>query len=484
MTVFHKILLTLDRHGFDLVCFSNDLPWELDKEHACENIYVQDLTPEEAEEISREALGDKPYGIVFIGTDFNMDYINLPQYSIKQMKERKEPPFDKSVSETTNFFKDGNMIVYFGESLNSLKEQKLKSVKKERSFVNKVRKYLRAPYREPLVIEGLRGTGKTTGVLQALPDDACYVQCEELFNGNNFGALNSVLDNEEYSCYVIDNGDVFRNKSTLFSFLAKKKCAKPIVIIQEEPFNYKHLGKPFENIIHTSVIDFREFRALSSDGGSYSEYSSSYGFFPGSEITDASLYFEESIVKRVFTYVRDMKFILDYSLVRQSIVRVFESLFSPGCVRFGELDMYIARVLVDMNVIHLVENPRNQAYQVFTTNPYIYYMYHRIYSIYDGGVLVSPLDIFRGIALNYMTKYGCVKQSDDPSVISLQRGLYTYKFFCKIATGFKHMGNLSDLIYVVEPDEEDSLDNEYVHIQDLDEYLSRLEECEKTTEFF
>ena len=99
MTVFHKILLTLDKHGFDLVSFLNDLPWKLDKENACENIYVQDLTPEEAEEISREALGDEPYGIVFLGTDFDMDYINLPQYSIKQMKERKEPPFDKPYEE-------------------------------------------------------------------------------------------------------------------------------------------------------------------------------------------------------------------------------------------------------------------------------------------------------------------------------------------------------------------------------------------------
>ena len=376
------------------------------------------------------------------------------------------------------------MITYSDELLRSLKEQKLRSITNERFFVKKVRKYLSAPCGEPLVITGLRGTGKTTGVLQAIPDDTCYIQYEEHSDNEGFAPLKRILDKAEHSCYVIDNGDAFRAKEALFSYVALNHCTAHIIILQEEPVNLRYFGKSFGNIIQTSVIDQRESKTLDKECGDYSKYFSSYGFFPGSEITDASLYFEESIVKRVFSYVRDLNFVSNYSLVRESVVRIFESLFSPGYVRFSELDMYAARALAAMNILHFVKSSEKQVYRVFATNPCIYYMYHRIYRIYDRDVDICPQDIFRGIALNYISKYGYVELADDPSIILLKRDLNAYKFFCKTATGFKHMGNIPDLIYIVEPDEEDALDNEYVSIQDLDNYLGRLDEYDQMTEFF
>lgn len=69
------------------------------------------------------------------------------------------------------------MKIYQNEELKKLYiDEEIKNEWIERDFVAYVREYMGKAKQKILAIGGLRGTGKTTGLLQAIKDlDACYI---------------------------------------------------------------------------------------------------------------------------------------------------------------------------------------------------------------------------------------------------------------------------------------------------------------------
>ena len=74
------------------------------------------------------------------------------------------------------------MLVYEGQDLEQYKRDNLgiEDYWNERNFVKYVSNYSKLKTEKVLAVGGLRGTGKTVGILQALPsDDTCYILCQK-----------------------------------------------------------------------------------------------------------------------------------------------------------------------------------------------------------------------------------------------------------------------------------------------------------------
>ena len=69
---------------------------------------------------------------------------------------------------------------------------------KQRDFVSDVKDYIQSSVRKVLIVSGLRGTGKTTGIIQALKDaDGVYV-CAEKSND---------ADAKEYKEFILSRSE-------------------------------------------------------------------------------------------------------------------------------------------------------------------------------------------------------------------------------------------------------------------------------------
>lgn len=84
------------------------------------------------------------------------------------------------------------MLIYKGEELEKCKTENLeiKSFWNERDFVKCVKNYINSSTEKILAVSGLRGTGKTVGILQAI-------------NGNNVAYLLSQKgDSKKGNSYI------------------------------------------------------------------------------------------------------------------------------------------------------------------------------------------------------------------------------------------------------------------------------------------
>lgn len=84
---------------------------------------------------------------------------------------------------------DGKLKEYY--------EQEINPNWKERFFVPQIREYVNSRFRKVFLIGGLRGTGKTVGILQALPLDRVLFVSPDYKNAMVFDEVISLLRNTE-----------------------------------------------------------------------------------------------------------------------------------------------------------------------------------------------------------------------------------------------------------------------------------------------
>jgi predicted AAA+ superfamily ATPase len=115
------------------------------------------------------------------------------------------------------------MLIYCGKELDHYKNADLRIQKtwNKRDFVTVVKNYLDSTTEKVLAILGLRGTGKTVGILQAAePFDICYIIAQEEEKETGPDYIN-ILKNINQKYIVIDEYSWIKDRDRLDRLLAK-----------------------------------------------------------------------------------------------------------------------------------------------------------------------------------------------------------------------------------------------------------------------
>lgn len=183
------------------------------------------------------------------------------------------------------------MVIYQNETFpNIYNELELSSTWGERDFVPYVRDYMSRSNHKVLAIGGLRGTGKTVGLLQAVKElDACYVsaQIDEPETGADYV---SFLKNCGKKYIVIDEYSWIKDRQLLDQYLyTAVQDGKRIAITGTESItldflNYKDLLHRVD-MVHCTLFSYDEYCRLNNmspckqtcesylkNGGTFREY--------------------------------------------------------------------------------------------------------------------------------------------------------------------------------------------------------------------
>ena len=361
------------------------------------------------------------------------------------------------------------MFFYTGDILKLYKNRKLGKLWKERLFVEEIRKYLRAPYGEPLIISGLRGTGKTAGALQAIPDDACYILHFGLNDSDGFEEflIHSWTSTNNCSCFVIDNFDYFADRTKMVEFMKENKDKYKFILIQETP-------EDSTNLINVNHIELEEFARIEQRPEvMYSKYLLSKGFFADTKITDPMLYLNATLFPAVYNYLGGKK-LFDLDSIRDSVVKVLRQAFLPEHRLERDmtyLDKVVFSILEDMDLICAVrERERNQLL-TFVTSPCLYNCFYLAYGDKVAHLKSSPNDILKGQVARVLRRFGKVYLGIDHDIFILETQTGVHNFICK-SVGEDLLNSVNPSIVVVtEPGEEQSFVNS-VSVLELEDYLN------------
>ena len=143
------------------------------------------------------------------------------------------------------------MKIYTGNELNDYKKVNLEfdETWEKRDFVKYVTNYFQSGNNKVLAISGLRGTGKTTGILQAAAGlDCIYITAQKNENekGNDYIEL---LKNTEKKYVIIDEYSWINEREELDKYLATAvENGKRVVITGTESITLDFLN--YGNLIH------------------------------------------------------------------------------------------------------------------------------------------------------------------------------------------------------------------------------------------
>ena len=359
------------------------------------------------------------------------------------------------------------MFFYTGDILKLYKNRKLGKLWKERFFVEEIRKYLKAPCGEPLIISGLKGTGKTTRALQAIPDDACYILHFGLNDTDGFEEFLEYEGTSNCSCFVIDNFDYFVDRTKMVEFMKENKDRYKFILLQETPDDST-------NLININHIELEEFARIEQRPEvMYSKYLLSKGFFENTEITDPMLYLNVTLFPAVYNYLGGKK-LFDLDSIRESIVKVLRQAFLPEH-RLGKdmnyLDKVVFSILEDMDLICAVREYESSQLLTFVTSPCLYNCFYSAYGDKVAHLKLSPNDILKGQVARILRRFGKVYLGIDHDIFMLETQTGTYNFICK-SVGEDLLNPVSpSVIVVTEPGENQSFVNS-VSVLELENYLN------------
>ena len=145
----------------------------------------------------------------------------------------------------------------------------------ERDFVSYAKKYFSGALHKILAVGGLRGTGKTVGLLQAIKDlDACYITAQQGESEKGSDYIEAINKTEK-KCIVIDEYSWIKDRETLDKYLyTAVQNGKRIAITGTESITLDFLN--YGNLIHR--IDMVHVNLFS-----YQEYCRMNGKEPGKE---------------------------------------------------------------------------------------------------------------------------------------------------------------------------------------------------------
>lgn len=156
------------------------------------------------------------------------------------------------------------MKIYQNEDLKRYIDAATKPEWKERDFVNYVREYMNKSNLKVLAIGGLMGTGKTTGLLQAIKEfDACYIVAEKEESETSEEYI-EFFKNTEKKYIVIDEYGWIKERSLLDKYLFTAiQNGKRIAItgkdnITLEYLNYGDLMHRVD-MVHCTFVSYDEY---------------------------------------------------------------------------------------------------------------------------------------------------------------------------------------------------------------------------------
>lgn len=210
------------------------------------------------------------------------------------------------------------MQIYSGQALEKYKKEALRIDPSwnRRDFANRVENHLKARTVKILVVGGLRGTGKTIGILQAAePFDALYVisQKDEAETGRDYIEL---LKRTEKKYVIIDEYGWIRDRRVLDEYLlTATQNGKRIVLtgaesISLEMLNYGALIHRAD-IVHTTMFPYEEYRkvyGLEHSPKVCDDYLTSGGIFReyvAANYDTMKEYIDSAIVRNLADYMKE-----------------------------------------------------------------------------------------------------------------------------------------------------------------------------------
>ncbi len=180
--------------------------------------------------------------------------------------------------------------VYTKDSLQNYIEAETQHSWEERDFVEDVRKYLNSESRRVLLVLGLRSTGKTSGILQALDPESSLYLCPLFKKSISEQEVFNVIKDSDCDNIVIDEFSWIRwdkdcNKLTNYLAGIAKMGKKVILTGTESAFLN---GLRYTELIHRSISvhttyfpydEFCRLYHLEHDAGSMDKYLTSGGIF-------------------------------------------------------------------------------------------------------------------------------------------------------------------------------------------------------------
>ena len=214
--------------------------------------------------------------------------------------------------------KRGFMIIYEDKLLEGYKLEHLQIQPdwKRRDFTARVRRYLEGVTEKVLAVGGLRGTGKTVGILQASEGlDVAYVLVQE--NEEEKGSdYIDFLRNTEKKYVLIDEYSWIKDREALDRYLLTAvQNGKRVVITGTESItlDFLNYGALIHRVdmIHTTMFPYEEYRRIYGLDHSQrvcDDYLLNGGVFKDYAITNFSSmkeYVESAIVKNLAGYLQE-----------------------------------------------------------------------------------------------------------------------------------------------------------------------------------
>ncbi|MBO5354204.1 MAG: AAA family ATPase [Lachnospiraceae bacterium] len=184
------------------------------------------------------------------------------------------------------------MKIYQNEALKRHMEEELciNPLWKERDFVSYARKYFSGALHKILAVGGLRGTGKTVGLLQSIKDlDACYITAQQGESEKSSDYIEAIKKTEK-KCIIIDEYSWIKDREVLDKYLyTAVQNGKRIAITGTESItldflNYGNLIHRID-MVHVNLFSYQEYcrmngkesgketcREYLTTGGVFNEY--------------------------------------------------------------------------------------------------------------------------------------------------------------------------------------------------------------------
>ena len=210
------------------------------------------------------------------------------------------------------------MLIYSGQQLEKYKKENLQIQKSwnKRDFVTGVRTYFHSSVEKVLAVGGLRGTGKTVGILQASEGlDVCYVLAQK-GDGKTGADYIEFLRNVDSKYIIIDEYSWISGREDLDRYLITAiQNGKRIAITGTESITLDFLNYGALNhrvsVLHTTLFTYEEYLRLYDKKHSKAvcrEYLMEGGLFKEYAIRNfdsMKAYVEEAIVNNLSGYLKD-----------------------------------------------------------------------------------------------------------------------------------------------------------------------------------
>ena len=210
------------------------------------------------------------------------------------------------------------MLIICGERLNDYKKENLqmKDSWEKRDFVSCVRSHLQSNVEKVLAIGGLRGTGKTTGALQAAEGfDTCYMLAQKGESEKGADYIEQIKQTA-CRCVIIDEYSWITDRDALDHYLITAvQNGKRIVITGTESITMDFLGYGALNhrvsVVHTTMFPYGEYLRMHHKTHSKTvcrEYLMHGGLFEEYAIKNfesMKSYIEEAVVRNLADYLKN-----------------------------------------------------------------------------------------------------------------------------------------------------------------------------------